>query len=144
MLSFWSPDYIDLKCQVVVVVAVVGERFQSPMALPQVGGDLLQGRSCQQADVLMCQSMLGDVSMLGNRQVKLWDHWDLFRYLLIFLIFHISFLGANTGNLDSVRNMVSFARKEITFSCVFHPSEALRVVYRTLFAAVLGTLVKLA
>lgn len=143
MLSFWSPDYIDLKCQVVVVVAVVGERFQSPMALPQVGGDLLQGRSCQQADVLMCQSMLGDVSMLGNRQVKLWDHWNLFTYLF-FLYFIFSFLGANTGNLDSVRNMVSFARKEITFSCVFHPSEALRVVYRTLFAAVLGTLVKLA
>jgi len=29
-----------------------------------VGGDLLQGRSCQQADVLMCQSMLGDVSVV--------------------------------------------------------------------------------
>jgi len=99
VLSFWSPDYIDLKCQVVVVVAVVGERFQSPMALPQVGGDLLQGRSCQQADVLMCQSMLGDVSMLGNRQVKLWDHWDLFTYL--FFLYFI-FLGANIGNLDSV------------------------------------------
>ena len=86
------------------------------MALPgltllEVGGDLLQGRSCQQADVLMCQSMLGDVSMLGKCQVKLWDHWDLLRYLfyLIFTyILYISFLGANIGNLDAVRNMVSF------------------------------------
>lgn len=29
-----------------------------------VGGDLLQGRSCQQADMLMCQSMLGDVAVV--------------------------------------------------------------------------------
>ena len=68
-------------------MAVVGERFQSTTALPQVGGDLLQGRSCQQADVLMCQSMLGDVSMLGNLQSKIVGPLG-FIYLLIFLIFH--------------------------------------------------------
>lgn len=116
------------------------------MALPEVGGDLLQGRSCQQADVLMCQSMLGDVSMLGNRQVKLWDHWDLFTYLVfLYFIFHFWVpTSATSIPFGTWSPYVSFAKDKISFSCVFHPSEALRVVYRTLFAAVLGTLVKLA
>ena len=44
---------------------------------PEVGGDLLQGGSCQQSDVLMCQSMLGDVAILASKTDVGEGAWEL-------------------------------------------------------------------